>query len=281
MSYELDTAAVTPDKHFIIGGGGNHRDHPGLILFWDFKSGSLIKSHSWPHYVLASIVVTPDSRLIVVSGRQDRYYHDGMHFVGAIDIETGTYREIKAWDDGSLELSFTGDRKFLKFDDFLWDWQIGGEPELQQRDKKWLEQTRDKIELSANHFLSSNDQTFVIENVGTGQTILRFSAGHNNPHHKFSPIRVTPDGRYLLSQRGCYDIQKERQDIILSMWDMQTGELTTSFESCRGKIKAIDVTADSQYAVVLAYDPNSVIRVVNLQTEELTLEIHPELRHRQ
>lgn len=273
--YDLNAVAVTPDQRFIIGGGGNYRDHPGCILFWDFKSGSLVKRYAWSHYVLASIIVTPDSRLVVISGRQDRYYHEGTHFVGAIDIATDAYREIKSWDHGSLCLLFSWDKKYLRFDDFVWDWQAGGQPELWDRDKKWLDQARGHIELAPNRFISSDDQTFLIKDIETNQTIFRFGSGHNNQHHKFAPIKITHDRRYLLSQRGCYDNRKGHQDPILGMWDMQTGDLLTSFESCRGAIKAIDVTANSQYVVVLVNNPGSVIKVINLETGNLISEIHP------
>lgn len=124
--------------------------------------------------------------------------------------------------------------------------------------------------------LSSFNETFIVEDILTRKIVQEFSIGHGNPYHRHSPIKITPNGKYLLAQKGNF----EAKNMILSMWKIDTGQYITSFEACKGMIQSIDITGDSRYAVVLAYDPNSVIRVIDLHTGELTLSINPDTRNR-
>jgi WD40 repeat protein len=280
-----DAVAVTPDKSIIIAGAGSIADRPGYIKLWDFATGTFIRSDPWDHYIFASIVATLDSRSIVVSGREDHTFSDGMFYILVGDIETGKYRAIRTGHDFSLGLSFTWDKKYIKFDqwqtglswdwqignEFIWDWQIGGEPRLRSGQRNLLHQnTRQGIELTTKHILSSTDETFIIEDIQARRVVQEFSTGHDNPYHRYTPIKVTPNGRYLLSQKG-------HDQACLAMWDISTGKFVKTFESCKGTIKSIDITADGQYIVVLGYDPDSVvIRVLDFQTEELMLSIDPE-----
>ncbi len=281
-----DAVAVTPDKRIIIAGAGNITDRPGYIKFWDFATGTFIRGDPWNHYAFASIVTTPDSRLIVVSGREDHTFSDGTHYILVGDIETGEYRTVKEGHNFLLGLSFTWDKKYIKFDkwetnvvgkwqigdELLWDWQTGDEPRPRSRQRSLLPQTLVGIELTANQILSSTDGTFIIEDVQARKIVREFSPGHDNPHHRYTPIKITPNGRYLLSQKGNHFAKNE----ILAMWDIYTGKFVKAFEASRGTVVSIDITADGQYAVVLGFNPNSVIRVLNLQTEELILSIDPE-----
>jgi WD40 repeat protein len=140
--YHLNAVAVTPDQRFIIGGGPNQANNPGSIRFWDFKTGALIRSDKWKHYELVSILVTPDSRSIVVSGRDDRWMHYGSRYVYSGDIETGKYQLIKSYPDGSMRLSLTRDKKYVKFGDYLWNWQTKAEVRPQ---RKWSKRIQDTV----------------------------------------------------------------------------------------------------------------------------------------
>lgn len=270
----LSTVAVTPDSRFIIGGHGATRDHPGHIWFWEFSTGSLLRSDPWSHYKLASIVATPDGRSIVVSGRDDRMFHDGTCYFVVGDIETAAYQTLLANFHVPLQLSLTWDKKYIKFGDFIWNWKQGGDPRTNTR-RRVSRREHEKAELTAERALFSTDETFVIKDVRTGQVIREFDLGHDNRYHRFSPAIVTPDGKHLLSQKGNFEFQ----NMVLAMWAIETGEFVTAFESCKGTIKAIDITGDGRFAVVLAYDPETEIRVLDLRTTDLILRISHERFH--
>lgn len=130
----------------------------------------------------------------------------------------------------------------------------------------------DGIILTAEHGLKSTDEGFVIEDFRTGKVIQQINASHDNKYHRQYPIKGTPDGRYILTQKG----NSESKNQILAMWDIHTGNFVRTFDNCKGRIKSIDITADGQYAVVLAYDyPSRIIKVLDIQTGELTLSINP------
>jgi WD40 repeat protein len=266
-----EAVAVTPDKRIIIAGADDIVDRPGYIKFWDFKTGAFIRNDPWNHYRFNSLLATPDNRAIVVSGRDDHTFRDGTYYILVGDIETGEYRTVKEGRDFSFRLSFTWDKEYVLFDEYIWDWRTGGEPRPRRNTDPLLE-TRGRIVLTEKHVLASTDEAFVVEEIQSGQIVQEFSTDHDNEMHRYSPMKVTPNGRYLLSQKGNHWAQNQ----ILAMWDIYTGKSVKTFESCKGKIESIDITADGQYAVVLAYDPDSVIRVLNLQTGELILSIDPE-----
>jgi WD40 repeat protein len=157
-SYHLNAVAITPDQRFIIGGGSNQANNPGSIRFWDFNSGALIRSDKWDHYELVSILVTPDSRSIVVSGRDDRWMHYGLRHVYSGDIETGEYHLIKTYPDGSMRLSLTRDKKYVKFGDYLWNWQT----KKLLSAFKWSERIQITVLSIVNRFRAMNDPAFTI-----------------------------------------------------------------------------------------------------------------------
>lgn len=272
MSSSSRAIAVTPDKRYIIAGGGDYRDHPGYVKFWNFETGELVRNDTWKHYVLTNIVTLPDSSSIIVHGRDDHTFLDGTKYIYLGDVERGEYQLIHKWVYHETDLTFIHHSKTrIGFDRHIFDLQTKNLSQITPDEEKNIHQLYSKIELTPDYRLSSNDETFVIEDK-TGLIIQRFSHGHKNKYHKYSPKIITPDGRYLLAQIN----EWESQNKILSMWDMQTGDLVTSFESCRGSMQAIDITSDSQYAVVYVFDPSSVIRVINLHTGQLKLEIIPE-----
>ena len=124
--YSLEAIDVTPDDKFIIGGGGNWRDHPGRILVWDLQKGQLKRENKWSHFELHDILVMPDSQTIVISGRDDHTFLDGHHYIYTGSIENGKYALLFEWEFGSLKLGFTLDKKYLQFDKYFWDWKMGG-----------------------------------------------------------------------------------------------------------------------------------------------------------
>ena len=257
MSSSGDRAiAVTPNKQLIIAGSGNYRDHPGYIKFWDFNTGRLIRNDPWNHYVLTSIVTTPDNLSIIIYGRDDHTYLDGTNYVYLGNIETAEYQLVKKWNYREIVLEFMRHEDFISFDRFVLDLRTKIVSQVTNDHVEQLRRLYWKVQVAPDNYLSSNDETFIIEDIRTGQIIKRFGSGHENRYHRYSPIKITSDGRYLLAQKG-HD--GESQNAILSMWDIQTGKLVTSFESCYGIIKAIDITSDNQYAIVYAIDPNYVI----------------------
>jgi WD40 repeat protein len=266
-----DAVAVTPNKRVIIAGADHIVDRPGYIKFWDFKTEAFIRSDPWSHYELNSLLAPQDNRSVIVSGRDDHTLRDGTYYILVGDIETGEYRTVKEGHDFSRSLSFTWDKKYVLFGEYIWDWRMGGEPRPKRNTDPLLE-TLGRIVLTAKHVLASTDEAFIVEDFQTGQIVQKFSTGHNNELHRYAPKKVTPNGRYLLSQKGNHLARNE----ILAMWDIYTGKFVKTFESCLGTIKSIDITADGQHAVILAYDPNSVIRVLDLQTGELILSIDPD-----
>lgn len=265
--------AVTPDKRYIIVGAGDYRDHPGYLKFWDFKTGQLIRNDPWNHYVLSDIVALPDARFIIVHGRDDHTFLDGTEYVYLGDIEAAAYQLVHKWVYHETDLNFIRHSKTqIGFDRHIFDLQTKGLSPITPEEEKKIRGLYSKIEITPEYRLASNDDTFVIEDK-TGVIVQTFRPGHGNKYHKYSPKIITPDGKWLLAQMGCFDPGQEIQNTILSMWDVQTGHLVTTFETCRGTLVAIDVTNDNQYAVVYVYDPDPLLRVIDLQTGELSLEL--------
>ena len=267
---------VTSDKRYIIVGAGDYRDHPGYLKFWDFKTGKLIRNDPWNHYVLSDIVALPDGRSIIAHGRDDHTFLDGTEYVYLGDVEKAEYPLLHKWIYRETSLNFIHHSKNrIGFDRHVFDLETKTLSQVTPEEEKKIRQLYSKIEITPEYRLSSNDETFVVEDK-TGAIVQTFSPGHANKYHKYSSKIITPDGKWLLAQMGCFDFGQEIQNTILSMWDVQTGNLVTSFETCRGTIVAIDVANDNQYAVVYVFDPDPLIRVIDLQTGGLSLELLPE-----
>ena len=263
---------VTPDKRTIIAGAGDWNNRPGYIKFWAFNTGKLIRSDKWSHYEMHSLLVTPDSRSVIVSGRDDHTFSDGTFYILIGDIETGEYRTIKQGrkDAFSLNLSLTWDKKYLLFGEYIWDWQIGGIA-LPKRDSDPLLNRR--IMLTAKHVLESTDEGFVVQDFQAGKIVQKINTVCENERYRHSPMKVTPDKRYILSQtqKGSYRSGNQ----VLAMWDIYTGSFVKTYDNCQGTIASIDVTTDGQYAIVLTYAPD-MIKVLNLQTGKVTRSIYPD-----
>lgn len=266
--------SVTPDKRIIVAGADHINNRPGYIKFWDFTTGNLIRSDKWSHYEMRSLLATPDSRSIIISGRDDHTYNDGTYYILIGDIETGEYRTIKQGEEDSfsLNLSLTWDKEYILFGEHIWDWQAGGNPQP-KRYSDPLINILGKIVLTEKHTLESTDEGFVIEDFQTGEIAQKFSAIHDNKHHRLSPMKVTPNGQYILSQKGNYDSKNQ----ALAIWNLHTGDFVKTFDNCPGTIKSIDITEDGQHAIVLCYNPYSIIRVLDIQTGELILSINPDI----
>lgn len=287
--YTLEAISLTPDENFLIGGGGNWRDHPGRILLWDLQTGKLTREDRWSHYELRGIVVTPDSQTVIVIGRDDHTYLDGDHYIYAGNIKSGEYTLLATWRVGSLKLGFTLDKKYLQFDKYFWDWKAGGNilnqsfqelnsrhlpasVDVAEREQEELNKGRfNKIKLSEEKTLFATAKSFMIEDTTRGKTLLTFSPGHEYIAFQFMPMAVTPDSRYLIAPRGKLS---QRSYVTLGKWDIQTGQLLREFEvpSQGHTVKDIAISSDSQKAAILVYD---VIRVINLNTGALAMEIIP------
>jgi hypothetical protein len=262
--------SVTPNKRTIIAGNGHRDDHPGYIKFWSFDTGEFIRSDKWLHKRIWSLLATPDSQSVIASGHDRHIYGDGKSYVLVGDIETGVYQILQEGDDASVILSFTWDKKYILFGGHIWGWQAGGKPLPKRHTDPFPELGR--IILTAEHGLKSTDEGFIIENFQTGKIVQKINTVHDNKFHRQYPIKVTPDGRYILSQKGNFDSNNQ----ILAMWDIHTGNFVKTFDDCKGEIKSIDITADGQYAIVLAYNhPDSRIKVLDIQTGEIRLSINP------
>ena len=189
------------------------------------------------------------------------------------------HRRINWRQYGSSRLIFSWDRKFLRVDDFVWDWRTGGDAKLIQKSEQWLLQTRGKINLSNNLFLSSKHSPVIVEidNLGGSKTILRFGPGPGNTFPLTRADMVTPDRRFFLSQicEG-NDPHENAKDTVLGMWNVQTGNLVKTFPVCRGWIQDIDVTSNNRFAVVLLFDQRDIVQVIDLETGEKVLEFYPE-----
>ena len=290
--YALQAIALTPDENLIIGGGGRWQDHPGRILLWDLQTGKLKREDQWSHYELHDILITPDSRTMIISGRDDHTYHDGDRYIYAGQIERGEYTLLFRWRFGSLELGFTLDQKYLQFDKYLWDWEAGGtilnrsfqevtskfmtaSVDMAEHEQEELKKGRfNKIMLSEDRTLFATEKSFLIEDTAHRTILLSFSPGHEDKYFKFMPMAVTPNSQYLIAPRGRYG---EKGYVTLGKWDILTGQMVGEFEVCSqgNTILDIAITSDSQKAAILAYDPETVIRVINLNTGKLMMEIIP------
>jgi len=263
-----EKVAVTPDKRMIIAGADQIRDRPGYVRFWTFDTGELIRSDKWTHYEMRSLLATPDSRSVMVSGRDDHTFRDGTRYILMGDITTGEYRTIRQGHDFSIDLSFTWDKQYILFGEFLWDWKEGGEP-LTKRYSDPLIETRGKVILSEQHILEVTDEGFVVENFQTGEVVQKIRA---NDAHRYSPLKITPDGRYILSQLGNYSSNNS----ALALWDLEASSFVKTFDTCTEPIGSMDITADGQHAVLLTGGENSVIKVLELETGEVILSFSPE-----
>jgi hypothetical protein len=268
--------AVIADNKYIIAGGGEYSDHPGYLKFWHFTTGEFIRNDPWKHYVLSNIVALPDDHSFIVHGRDDHTFLDGTQYVYLGDIEAADYQLVHKWTYHETDLAFIHHRQnHIGFDRHVFDLQTKRLAPITPDEEKKIRQRYGNIEITPGHRLLSNDETFVIEDK-TGRVVQTFAPGHGNKYHNYSPKIITPDGRWLLAQRGSDEHGQGSTNKILSMWEMQTGALVTSFETCRGTIQALDSTSDNQYAVVYVLDPHHLIRVINLQTGALSLELVPE-----
>jgi WD40 repeat protein len=267
----VDKVAVTPNKHIIIAGADHIRDRPGYIKFWTFRTGEFLRSNKWSHYEMRSLLTTPDSRSVIVSGRDDHTFNDGTYYILMSDIATGKYRIVKQGHDFSINLSFTWDKKYILFGEYIWDWQVNRAP-VPKRDTDPTMKSVGQIVLAEHHVLESNDEGFVVRNFQTGDIVKEFRAIHDNETHRYSPMKVTPDGRYLLSQQG----NAWSKNSILAMWDLHAGQLVKTFGNCQAPIRSIDITTDGQCAVVLTGGDKPAIKVLDIETGKLILSINPE-----
>ncbi len=187
------------------------------------------------------------------------------------DIETGEYRIIQKGEDVSTVLSFTWDQEYILSDHHIWDWRTGGDPLPKRYTDPLLEVG--EIILTEAHGLKSTGDRFIIRDFQTGKIVQKINAVHDNKFHRQYPIKVTPDRRYVFSQKG----NSNSNNQVLAMWDIHTGNFVKTFDNCKGVIKYIDITADGQHIVFLAYNhPSSTIKVLDIQTGELILSITPE-----
>jgi WD40 repeat protein len=274
----VSAVAVTPNNRYIIGGVADG-SVSGNIAFWDFITGSLVRVDKWKHSYLEFILATPDNRSIVVSGRDDNYFRDGMHYVVAGDIETANYQIIRAAKNFPFDLSFSWDKRFVKFGDYLWDWQKGEKPFAKGEKIKYDGYLHPKVfELTQDYVVTSDHESYIIKDIKTNQVLRRLDVGHNNRYHEQTSFKITADNRYLFAPRGH---QFLTQDEILCMWDLETGALMKFFESCRGRIHSIDITSDNQFIVAaIGFDPSSTIIVVDVQADEVVLKIEHEIFHK-
>jgi hypothetical protein len=274
----ISAVAVTPDNRYIVGGDGDYRDHVGHITFWDFKTGSLVRVDEWRHAHLEFILTTPDNNSVVISGWDDNYFHDGTHYVVVGDIETASYKVIRAAKDFPFDLSLSWDKKHVIFGDYLWDWKSDKKPLLRGEKVEYDGLLRSKVvELTQDYVVTSDDDTYIVKDIKNNQVVRRLNPGHNNSYHKLSSFIVTADNRYLFAQRGH---QFLTEDEVLCMWDLQTGALVKTFGSCRGRIRSIDITFDNQFIVAaIGHEPSNAIIVVNVETDEVVLKIEHEQFH--
>lgn len=266
-----DKVSVTPNKRIIIAGADHIRDRPGYIKFWTFGTGEFLRSDTWSHYEMRSLLTTADSRSVIVSGRDDHTFNDGTYYILIGDIATGEYRTIKQGHDFSINLSFTWDQKYILFGEYIWDWQENGAP-LPKRDSDPTIKPVGQIVLAEQHLLESTDEGFVVRNFQTGEIVKEFRAIHDNETHRYSPMKVTPDRRYIFSQQG----NVWSKNSVLAMWDLHAGQLVKTFDNCQEPVRSIDITTDGQCVVVLTGGDNNAIKVLDIETGKLILSIDPE-----
>lgn len=287
LPYKLSAIAVAPDKSVIIGGGDNHADHPGRILYWDFHSGKLLRAEPWEHYALARLLITPDSRTLVSCGRNDRAYSGGGSFAYATDIASGQRQRLNIPVEFSYKLWLTEDQNYVMIDDFRWDWRNGGDPvcinplpkdrmeEVQREGQKALFQSN-HIHLPGGMKIFCEKKAYILRDTN-GAEVRTMTPGHDYEHWQSARMKVTPDGCHLLGTMGTYIPRAVEQNIRLGMWDIESGQLVREFHICpRGMVLDIDIAGDSRYVVALVYDPVTVIRVFDLHTGNVTLDIIPD-----
>lgn len=254
--------AVTPDARFIITGRSQSGGNVGCIELWDFKTGALLRRDKWPHYELTSILATPDSRAFAVSGRDDHTYHTGTRYLKLGRVETRQYDELILGDNDRLELSFTWDKRYIKFGDQLWDWQTKQAP---QPNLKRLTSPQ-RLELSETQdLICGPTQVYVMNN----RTLQLHPVFHPPPIESNSQsFKVTSNGQYLIS----FLRPTKNTQAHLGFWDMQTGALVKEYEHCKAGL--IDVTGDSQYAVIMTFAPKDkrLIQVIKLDSGEILLQ---------
>lgn len=288
--YKLSAITVAPDKSVIIGGGDNHADHPGRILYWDFATGRLLRAEPWEHYALARLLVTPDSRTLVSCGRNDRAYSGGGSFAYATDIASGQRKRLNIPVEFSYKLWLTEDQNHVMIDDFRWDWRSGGDPvcinplpkdrmeEVQREGQKALFQSN-HIHLAGGIKMYCEEKAYILRDANNAE-IRSMTPGHDYDHWQSARMKVTPDGRRLLAPMGTYVPRAAEQNIRLGLWDIESGLLLREFRVCpHGMILDIDIAGDSQRAVALVYDPVTVIRVFDLNTGAIELDIIPEVSY--
>lgn len=274
----ISAVAVTPNNRYIVGGHGSRHDHPGHITFWDFKTGSLVRVDRWKPDDLECILATPDNRSIIISGRDDNYFHDGTHYIVVGDIETAKYETIKAARYFPLDLFFSWDKQQVKFGEYALDWRKKENFYTRSKEIEFNGVQPKFVELSQDYSVTTDDENYIVKDTKTNQVIRRLNAGHNNEYYKQTYFKVSADNRYLFAQSGHQFIT---QDEVLCMWDLQTSVLIKCFESCRGRIHSIDITSDNQFIIAaIGYEPNSAIIVVDVQTDEVVLKIEHETFHK-
>jgi hypothetical protein len=288
--YKLSAVAVTPDKRYIIAGGDNIAGHPGRILYWDFATGQFLRADPWEHYALARLLVTPDGKTLVSCGRNDRAYSGGGSFAYATDIASGQRQRLNIPVEFSYKLWLTEDQNYVMIDDFRWDWRNGGDPvcinplpatraeEFQREGQKAMFQSN-HIHLAGGMKMYCEKKAYVLRDAN-GAEVRTMNPGHDYEHWQSARMKVTPDGRYLLGTMGTYVPRATEQNIRLGLWDIEAGQLLREFRICPyGMILDLDLTGDGQQAVALVYNPETMIRVFDLTTGEVRLEIVPEEKY--
>jgi len=212
----ISAVAVTPNNRYIIGGHGTQKDHVGHITFWDFQTGLLIRTEKWIHSELEQILVALDNHLLIVSGRDDHVYNDGTHYIKTFVIESNKFKTIRAARDFPLDISFSWDKQYIMFGDYVWDWKTDREPYLKDGKVKYDGHLYPKvIEFTQDQILTSDDETYLIKDAKSNQILRRLHPGHNNKYHGQTAFKVSLDNKYLFAPRGH---QYLTHDEILCVW---------------------------------------------------------------
>jgi hypothetical protein len=100
--------------------------------------------------------------------------HYGSSYVYSGDIETGEYQLIKSYPGGSMRLSLTRDKKYVKFGDYLWNWQT----KKLLSTLKLSERVQSIVLSIVNRFRRSNDPAFTIPASADNQYSLVLGEGY-------------------------------------------------------------------------------------------------------